>query len=952
MPICFRTPFLRLTLAATSLLSATALAAGPPSRIATIGATADTPLGHSVSSRARQATDLGPAPADHVLQAITLHFSRSAAQQAALNQLLIDQQNPDSPRYHKWLTPLQFKAQFGMSDGDVAKVSAWLTAQGFTVTTKSLTNTYLIASGTVAQAEKAFSVSMRNVTVNGEPHIANLSDPQLPAAMASVVIAISGLSNILPQPRAVRQPVKPRYTTTSGTHYITPADYKTIYDLAPLGAAAINGTGATIAVMGQTAISLTDVAAFRSAAGLTANAPVVSYSPTTLGVSDNDLLEAQLDVEWSGAIAPNATIQYIATSSDQNGAFGSLLSAIGNTPPLALAPIISISYGECEPAFDGATIYAFDEQFQQANAQGQTIIAPGGDSGATDCDYQSSVAADGLAVDFPGSSPHATSIGGTMFNEGGGSYWSASNAAGGSSALSYIPETVWNESAASGQLASGGGGRSIFFSKPSWQTGIGVPADSVRDTPDIALDAGVNNDGFLICVSGSCTNGFFDSTGSAYVVGGTSVGVPSFAGILALLEQKIASTGGLGNINPKLYGLAAGSAATVYHDITSGTNASVCAVGSPDCPTTTLLAGYSAGPGYDLASGWGSLDGNNFANLFAAAVPTANTSTTGANPSVTTVGLPSGSASCGIASGTTTFNVSVGNSSNGNQALTAVPTGTVQLFVDGTLITGSSAVLSNGSASLTLNSATLASGSHTIAVAYSGDGTYASSRGNLSPALSPVPNGAYVPSTIDVTSTTAPDFALTPCLPSLVVASGGTATVTLTASALNGFSGPVTFTASSDGSLGYTPLFSASPVTISAGSPGTSVFTMQAYYSTSSSVRTATARTSAGRDAERLSKRQIYGTGAGTAALGSILFLVLPRRRRYIGLLALIVSVATIGAAGCGSGATTIPSSTVPPVTNITNTASGYYIINVTATGTNSAGTPLAHTASLTVTVQ
>ena len=955
-----RTPILCLVAAATSLLSATALVAAPQSRIASIGQLADTPIAHSVSSRARQATDLGPAPPNEELAAITLHFSRSASQQAALNQLLADQQNPASPRYRKWLTPQQFKAQFGMSDADVARVSAWLTARGFTVTTTSLTNTYIVASGTVAQAEKAFSVSLRSVSLNGEQHITNVTDPQLPAAFANVVTGITGLSNILPKPRIVVHKVaKPQFTTTVGgvtQHYISPSDYNTIYDLAPLAASAINGTGVTIAVMGQTAISLTDVAAFRSAAGLSASTPVVSYNPTTLGIaSPEDLDEAQLDVEWAGAVAPNATIQYIATSTALNGGgvFGSLLSAIANTSTANLAKILSISYGGCEPEFSDSVIYAYDQYFQQANAQGQTLIAPGGDSGATDCDNNSAVATDGLAVDFPGSSPHATAVGGTMLNSSA-SYWNASNAAGGSSALSYIPETVWNESAILGGLASGGGGRSIFFSKPSWQIGTGVPADAVRDVPDLALDAGVE-EGYLICANGSCTNGFADAAGDYNVIGGTSAGVPSFAGILALVEQKIAQTGGLGNINPTLYGLAATSANTVFHDIVSGTNASSCDVGSPDCSSSTLLAGYSATTGYDLASGWGSVDGNNLANLWASAVPTPSIITTGSTPSVTSVSLASGAA-CGI---TGTVNLTIGLAASTQTtplyptASTTIPTGTVQLFVDGAIVSGSAATLSNGAATLTLNTSTLSSGSHTIAVAYSGDSVFASSRGNLAPSLSPSADSVYVaPSTIDVVSATAPDFSLTPCLPTLVVAAGSSGTVTVTAAALNGFSGPVSFSASADSSLAASAGLSVNSVTISANSPGSSVFTLNAFYKTTSNVRQASSHAPVGGGSNGMSRREIYGTGAGTAALASVLFLILPRRRRYISLLALVVSVAAIGSLGCGSGATTIPASTVPPTTGTTNTPAGSYIVYVTASGTNSAGTALAHTVSLTVTVQ
>ncbi len=953
MPIRVPSPLLRLFAVTTTLLSSVVWAA-PPNRVGAIGSVADTPLSHSVSGRARQATDLGQAPLTRPLEAITLHFGRSAAQQTALSQLLADQQNPSSPRYHKWLTPAQFRDQFGLSNADVAKVSSWLTSQGLTVTQSSLTNTFIVARGTVAQAQKAFAVSIHTVSAGGVQHIANVTEPQLPSAIAGVVAGITGLSDFLPKSRAVVRTVsKPEYTSSTGDHYITPGDFNTIYDLKPLLASAINGTGATIAVMGQTAISLSDVAAFRSAAGLAANVPLVSYTPTTLGISTGDLPEAQLDVEWSGAVAPNATIEFIAVDATQGGAFTALTNSIANTT--TPAPILSISYGLCEPEVDESFVYSYDQYFQQANAQGQTLIAPGGDSGATDCDFNTTIAADGLAVDFPASSPNATGVGGTMFAEGTGTYWSASNGTDMSSALSYIPETVWNETAVAGILSAGGGGRSIFFGKPSWQTGTGVPADSVRDVPDLALSAAANHDGYLICTSGSCTSGFADASGNLAVYGGTSVGAPTFAGMLALVEQKIGKTGGLGNINPTLYGLAATSAASVYHDITTGTNASTCAVGSPDCPTSTLSQGYTASAGYDLTSGWGSVDGSNLAGLWSTATPTGTSTSTTSQMSIISVSLPSGVAPCGVSSGTLTLNVGV--TPYLTTTVTTVPTGTVQLFVDGAAV-GSLVALSNGSATLTVNTSSLASGGHQIAVAYSGDATFASSRGNLAPYLSPLGSGAhptYVPSTIDVVSTTAPDFALTPCLPSLSVAAGSSGSVTMTVTSLNGFSGPVSFTGSVDGSLGATANFSVSPVTLSASGTGTSVFTLDAYYTTAtSSLRQGGGAPRSGGGLAHLSHRQMYGTGAGTAALASLLFLVLPRRRRYVGLLALVLSVAAFGAAGCGSGTSTIPASTVPsgPTGTTTNSAAGTYILNITATGANSAGTTLVHTSSLSLTVQ
>ena len=910
-------------------LSTPVWAAGPQNRILTGVGRADTALPHSVPGRVRSAADLGQAPANQVLPDVTLHFSRTPAQQAAIIALLADQQNPGSARYHKWLTPAQFKQQFGLSDADIARVSSWLSSQGLTVTGTALTNTSVSVRGSVAQLQSAFGVSLHTVRVAGEQHITNVNDPVLPSAIASVTRGITGLSDFKPHSHLI---AKPALTASSGSHYLTPGDINTIYDLKPLLASAVNGTNITIGVMGQTTISLADVAAFRSAAGLPANVPNVSYT-ANLGVSANDLPEAQLDVEWSGAIAPNATIDYIATSS----ALTSLQNAIANiaSPP----KILTISYGLCEQDADAGTFYVFDQYFQQAGTQGQTIISSAGDSGATDCDYTSfPQAADGLAADFPASSPNVTGIGGTSFNEGSGNYWNTANASDDSSALSYIPETVWNEDAVAGtsggtQLASGGGGASIFFTKPSWQVGTGVPADSVRDVPDIALDAAVYHDGYVICVSGSCAQGFKNTES----VGGTSVGAPIFAGMLALVEQKNNFTGGLGNINPMLYGLAAGTT-SVFHDVTTGNNQSPCVIGSPNCTTSPI--GYLATAGYDLASGWGSVDGNNLASLWTSATPTGSASTTGGAVSLTSVSLPANTVSCGISSGSLAFTASI--APYPGQTITATPTGTVQLFVDGAAV-GSALPLSSGAAGLTLNTATLSSGGHTIAVAYSGDSNYAPSRGNLSPSLSPSPNSIYVPSIVDVALTGSPDFAISPCQPSITVAAGGSASTPITLTALNGFSGQVTLTASSDGNLQGTYGFSSGSVQVSGSGAATSTFTVQAF--------TKTATTSAANSNAPSSRGGLYRAGAGGAALASLLFFTLPRRRRYIGLLTLVLSAGAIGLGGCGSGVSTIPSGTGLP-NNTVNTSAGFYIINVTASGTNSLGQPLTHTSYVTLQVQ
>ncbi|HEY1966283.1 MAG TPA: protease pro-enzyme activation domain-containing protein, partial [Acidobacteriaceae bacterium] len=444
-----------------------------------------------VSGHAKHSVDLGLAPADRKLESLTLRFSMTAAQQADLNQLLAAQLDPSSPSYHQWLTPEQFGARFGLSSGDLAKVLAWLTSQGFTITNVARSSTFITFNGTVGQAQQAFGASIHNVSYNGEQHITALSDPMLPSGIAGVVGAVIGLDDFKLKPHSRGRSVtvdstQPLYTqTTSGvtSHYLSPADWYTIYDVAPLTSAGITGTGITIAVMGQTDIIPAQVAAFRLAAGLPGNTTTtlplktqIVTGSTDPGVLPSDVDEAQIDVEWSGAAAQGASVLFVVSNpaTSGGGVFQSLTYAIDNK----LAPILTISYGLCESSWGTATLASNNLVLAQANAQGQTVMAAAGDGGATDCD-STGVSTEGLSVDFPASSPYVTAAGGTMFSgdvSTPATYWNSTNFTNGSSALSYIPEQPWNETTASGGLTAGGaggGGASAFFSKPAWQTGLG-----------------------------------------------------------------------------------------------------------------------------------------------------------------------------------------------------------------------------------------------------------------------------------------------------------------------------------------------------------------------------------------------------------------------------------------------------------------------------------------------
>jgi subtilase family serine protease len=555
--------------------------------------------------------DQGRAAGSMMLHGMVLTFKPTAAQQADLEALLSEQQNPVSPYYHQWLTPEQYAERFGLSQSDADKVVQWLQARGFDVIETARSRNYVAFSGTAAQVESVFGARIHRFLVNGEPHYANISNPSLPAPLAKVVLAFQGLNDFRPKPRALmRKSLRPNFTSgISGSHFLAPDDFATIYNLRPLYNTGIDGTGQTIAVVGQTSLIMSDISTFRSVSGLPPNAPTVKLVPGSAdpGVVKDDLVEADLDVEWAGAVARNANIIYV----NSTNAFRSLEYAVTSN----VAPVVSISYGDCEQNFSAAEISTLASMGQQANAQGQTIVGPTGDNGAADCDYPPDTkttvksATHGFAVDVPAALPYVTGVGGTTFNEGSGTHWSPTNNANNGSALSYIPEIGWNvtstEIANGGSITATGGGVSKKFAKPNWQVGPGVPNDGQRDVPDISFNADFDHVGYLVCSNGNCVNGYRAADNSLFVLGGTSAGAPLFAGIVALINQQMGAA--QGNVNPRLYQLATTST-DAFHDITSGDNKVPCTAGTTDCPNGTTQIGFSAGPGYDLVTGLGSVD--------------------------------------------------------------------------------------------------------------------------------------------------------------------------------------------------------------------------------------------------------------------------------------------------------------------------------------------------------
>ena len=600
-------------------LAATSGAQAPPQdRIRTAIRDSEVqPLDGNVHPLARAEFDRGRVDDSTALPRITMFFAPSPDQRAALGRLLSEQQDRSSPNYHRWITPREFGGRFGLSLSDLNKVIAWLESRGFAVQDVPESRNAVSFSGSAAQVAAAFETAIHRYVLNGEEHYANSTEPSIPTALAGIVSGVKGLNDFRPQPKAIRRAVtrpSPDFTDGTTTHFLAPADFSLIYNVQPLYNRGIDGTGQKIAVVGESDIQLSDIRQFRSLMGLPARDPQIVLVPGSAdpGMRDGELQEADLDLEWAGAVAINATLIYV----NSINAWDSLQYAVTSN----LAPVISVSYTACEPLFSASDVQSFLQFGEQASAQGQTIVAASGDSGAAGCDNLfAAVATQGLAVNMPASLPYVTAVGGTEFNEASGSYWSTTNTTANGSALSYIPEITWNDSFAGSGIQATGGGASALFTKPFWQSGPGVPNDGVRDLPDIALNASANHDGYLICdeilnsttqtFSPVCPNGIF---GGFSAVGGTSASTPSFAGIVALLNQSMNAS--QGNINYTLYSLSR-SSPNPLHGIASGSNIVPCQTNppSPGCPTSGSGAGfmgYSAGVGYNMAAGLGSVDAN------------------------------------------------------------------------------------------------------------------------------------------------------------------------------------------------------------------------------------------------------------------------------------------------------------------------------------------------------
>jgi hypothetical protein len=901
----------------------------------------------NTSPFANAKNDHGPVSGSLPMPDLTLVLSRSPEQQTAFDQYVAGEYEPGSPSYHQWLTPDEIGQRFGPSPGDIATITNWLVSQGFSVTQVTPDHMAIRFSGTAGLAENAFHTRIDNLVVKGVPHIGNMTDPQIPVALAPVVVGVKALHNFLPHPmHTAAQKVQfnqqqgkwqrltnatsagstaapstfpfaspqgavtagalnaagphalfginaPASSTTSAylEEDVTPWDFATIYNVAPLWSNGINGNGQTIAIAGTSEIDLTDVATFRSTFGLAAGstpkeidtgdgpaATICTSTSSTAPCGIGDLEENTIDVEWSGAVAPGAQIDLVVTGQNTTGTVDSVYDSAQYVVQNLTAKILNVSYGECELGQGTAENVAYYDLWQSAAAEGISVFVAAGDSGSPSCDQGGDAIGNpysaqyGLSVSGIASTPFNVAVGGTDFSwckptinssgnvvgcptsstsQGSPAYWNTSNNTTNEpyeSAAGYVPEIPWNDTCESPIIAgylesiasylkisgvsiptnaegacnfvqnnwtsiysndgvmlapyvdtiggSGGASNCVVnneatdpnapacttgstttgaangsialtnngWQKPSWQSGVvGIPADGVRDLPDVSFFAadGALDSAYLLCVSavGSCT--YSNTTENiAEEAGGTSFASPAMAGVMALINEKSGATQGLPNT--ELYKLGsqqtytdcsaeASSSSTsgcYFHSIDQGTNAMPCDLGapvggtvysggtwvqtepyqgitSPNCAAlnsgdtvgTLISSGttpaYNATAGFNLATGLGSLNVANVVNAW-----TSDAGTAAATMSITTTPAAT-SGTISLASGVSlVLAVTVAESGS-----LGTPTGSITVAGGGYNSTQS---LASGAVSITIPAGSLAPGSDTLTISYSGDPTYAS----------------------------------------------------------------------------------------------------------------------------------------------------------------------------------------------------------------------------------
>ena len=547
-------------------------------------------LSGSVSPDALKLPSFGDLPAQ---QTLPLQIWFKPRNQAQLNKLLADQQDPKSSQYHKWLTPQEYTRRFGVSQTEFDKISKWLTNEGFQVTGGSPADGYIKFSGSVLAIGRAFNTRVMKLAPDGSK-FGNLSDPQIPAEFSPSIGSIQGLNNLL---RVVPMHSRPSNEPTSsneipqtvegGRKSFAPSDFYTFYDENALLNSGTNGNtgGDCLAIYAASDIPNDIVSMFTSTfmPGQSVSLTRKNLDGTSINNSQGFETEALLDVEWAHAAAPGAQI-YLYLAQD-------IVNAVNRVAQDNLCGTINISYGVC-----GTGDYqSFDTAYAHAALLGISVFVSSGDSGADAC-------TEGVAnVSEISATPDNVSVGGTQFNP---LYDANGNDSG------FVAESVWND-----QSGSTGGGASMFFARPPFQLGVaGMPTGTTRVVPDIAMIASPNFPGVFI----------YDDSGNDHAalsqIGGTSLAAPVWAGISKLIMQE---NGGsrLGNPDGRIYSLATSSqSGNGFRDVVSGNNSGNFGAGT--------VTGSSAHSGYDAVTGWGTVDIKNFVIAYAGGTPTPSSSAT------------------------------------------------------------------------------------------------------------------------------------------------------------------------------------------------------------------------------------------------------------------------------------------------------------------------------------
>jgi subtilase family serine protease len=835
-------------------------------------------LGGNTRPEVTPANDRGIVANDFLMEHMLLQLRRAPEQERSLQQFLGDLGNPQSPNFHRWLTAAQFGERFGLAQQDIDTITRWLESFGFQVNVVYPSGMLIDFSGTAEQVRQAFHTEIHRLDVKGASHVANMGDPKIPAALAPAVAGIVSLHDFRPHPMVK---IRGQYTFTdaigSTIYAVVPGDLATIYNFTPVFNSGVSGQGQTIALIEDTNLySTSDWTTFRStfglsgytSASLTQTNPAPPSGPNNCGnpgVNADDV-EAIIDADYASAAAPSAAIQ-MASCSDTASTFGGLIAVQnllnGNAPPSAM----SISYGECEAVNGAAANASYNSAYQQAVAEGVSVFVAAGDSGGAGCDQNQTAATHGIGVNAFASTPYNVAVGGTDFSDTysgtNSTYWSPSNAANYSSALSYVPETPWNDSCSGALLAAfegyavsgpnsfcnygggllsaltgtdttaaGGGGPSACatgspstsgvvsgscagYPKPSWQSVFGNPSDGVRDTPDVSFFAanGLWSHYYIFCYSDT-VNGGAACTGSPSGwtgAGGTSFASPIMAGVQALINQKTNSR--QGNPNPTLYSLAS----TEY--------------GAGSATSCNSSLGYSVANScifYDVTLGDMAVDCTGANNCYDSAAGYGDLSTS------TAAYQPAFGAATGwdFASGIGSLNVAnlvnnwPGSSSNPDFSLSASP-GSVTVTQGAQNATTITLNPLNGfSSAVTLSASGLPSG---VTAGFSPDPATASSTLTLT-ASSTATTGTVTVTitgisgalthttsvTLTVNPASKPDFSLSASPSSLSIVRGRSGSTAITVTPSNGFIGNVSLSASKVS--GVTSSFTSSTITTSGSS--------------------------------------------------------------------------------------------------------------------------------------